>query len=183
MATYTKDYILGDGGFYVGDTCIGLTRGGGQFIVERTYRKVAADGDKGGVKGRIVVDESIPKLTVNLLEVINPNISKYWPAMKHTDTQYNSSGAQSMKGSCEIDDTNDYIDEVKWVGKTKKGKPIVIKVYRAINLENIDFTMQEKNEIVPKITWEGTYPEDFDHMADTIEEPWEIIYPTVDSIV
>lgn len=176
----SMDIILGHGGYFVGDVCIGLTRGGGQFVVERTYRKITADGDPGGVVGREVIDESIPKLTTNVLQVINDNIVKFWPAVKHEKTE---DGQNKMTGTMKILDT-DYIPEVKWVGKTKKGKPIIIKVKNAINLENIDFTMQEKGEVVPKITWEGHYQKDYDPTdyinGEEIEEPWEVIYPEVD---
>ena len=37
--------ILGKGVFSIGDTPIALTRGGGQFTVEREVRQIEADGD------------------------------------------------------------------------------------------------------------------------------------------
>lgn len=174
------DIILGHGGYFVGDVCIGLTRGGGQFTVERSYRKINADGDPGGVVGRETLDESIPKLTTNLLQVINDNITKFWPAVKHTASE--DGKTNTMKGTMKIEDS-DFIPEVKWVGKTKKGKPIIIKVMNAINLENIDFSMQDKGEVIQKITWEGHYPADYDPVdyinGEEIEEPWEVSYPAV----
>ena len=175
------DIILGHGGYFVGDVCIGLTRGGGQFLVERSYRKINADGDPGGVVGRVTIEESIPKLTTNALQVINDNIINFWPAVKHSSNG-EESNSNTMTGTMKINDS-DFIPEVKWVGKTKKGKPVIIKVKNAINLENIDFTMQEKNEIIQKITWEGHYPVDYDPInyinGDEIVEPWEVIYPSV----
>lgn len=52
------EILLGVGKFYVGNSesdavAVGLTRGGGKFIVERTYREINADGDPGKVKGRV----------------------------------------------------------------------------------------------------------------------------------
>ena len=41
--------ILGAGKFYIGETLVALTRGGGQFTVEREYREINADGDRGAV--------------------------------------------------------------------------------------------------------------------------------------
>ena len=52
MATADK-ILLGYGVVSVGLTPIGLTRGGSVFTVEREYRNIEADGDKGPVKGRI----------------------------------------------------------------------------------------------------------------------------------
>lgn len=182
---YEVDIILGLGGFFIGDNCFGLTRGGGQFTVERTYRKIAADGDPGGVKGRINLDDSVPKLTTNLLQIINPNILQLYPAVKN---ELNENGSTAkMTGSMEIDDEKDYIPEIKWVGRTKKGKPIIITLKNAINLNNIDWSMVEKNEVIQAITWEGTYPEDFNGVShllenEKIEEPWSIEYPAPDSV-
>ncbi len=38
--------------------------------------------------------------------------------------------------------------EVKWVGLTKGGNAITIKLFNAINKGNIDWTIAEKNDIV-----------------------------------
>jgi len=66
--------VLGAGVFYVyegGDyKAIALTRGGGKFVVEREIRQINADGDRGPVKGRIVMDASTPKLTINVLTIL-----------------------------------------------------------------------------------------------------------------
>ena len=61
------EILLGAGKFYIEDTLVGLTRGGGSFNVEREYREINADGDRGPVKGRIVMESSRAKLTMNVL--------------------------------------------------------------------------------------------------------------------
>ena len=48
-----KNIVLGKGVFKIDDNTIGLTRDGGTFTVEYTYRNIEADGDRGPVKGRI----------------------------------------------------------------------------------------------------------------------------------
>ncbi len=68
-----KAIQLGVGRFYVGATAedakpVGLTRGGGSFVVERTHHDINADGDPGSVEGRILQDEGRPKLKLNALE-------------------------------------------------------------------------------------------------------------------
>lgn len=65
-----SEIILGAGMFYIDSNVIGLTKGGGQFTVERTFREIAADGDRGAVEGRIVMDESRATLTVNALSFL-----------------------------------------------------------------------------------------------------------------
>lgn len=59
--------ILGAGVFAIGGTNVALTRGGGQFTVEREFRNINADGDRGPVKDRVVMDASTCKLTLNAL--------------------------------------------------------------------------------------------------------------------
>jgi hypothetical protein len=66
----------------------------------------------------------------------------------------------------------DYKD-VKWVGKSKDGKPVIIEVYNAINRENLNFTFQEKNDSTLVATFEGCY-ENTDEAATTKTEPWKI---------
>lgn len=64
------EIMLGAGIFYVGDTAIALTRGGGSFNVEREMREINADGDRGPVKDRIVMEGSRATLTMNTLQIL-----------------------------------------------------------------------------------------------------------------
>lgn len=65
-----SEILLGAGVFYIGSTAVGLTRGGGSFNVEREYREINADGDRGAVKGRVVMEASRAKLTMNVLTML-----------------------------------------------------------------------------------------------------------------
>ena len=56
--------------FYVGSTAVALIRGGGQWTVEREYREINADGDRGPVKGRVVMEGSRATLTMNALTML-----------------------------------------------------------------------------------------------------------------
>ena len=67
------EIILGVGKFYIGTTKddavpVGLTRGGGSFIVEREFREINADEDPGLVKGRIEKEMARPKLKLVALQ-------------------------------------------------------------------------------------------------------------------
>lgn len=75
-----ESIMLGVGIFYIGETEVGLTRGGGQFVVEREYRNINADGDRGPVKGRIEMDGSVAKMTINSLQITN-KITDLYPAV------------------------------------------------------------------------------------------------------
>lgn len=59
--------VLGAGVVAIGGTDVALTRGGSQFVVEREFREINADGDRGPVKDRVVIDASRATLTVNAL--------------------------------------------------------------------------------------------------------------------
>ena len=56
--------------FYIGQTAVALTRGGGSFNVEREFREINADGDRGAVKNRVVMESSRAKLTMNILTML-----------------------------------------------------------------------------------------------------------------
>ena len=72
--------MLGAGIFYIGATPIALTRGGGKFSVEREYREINADGDRGPVKDRITMEKSVATLTMNTLQIIN-RLTDLYPAL------------------------------------------------------------------------------------------------------
>lgn len=156
----SEKILLGYGVVTVGTVPIGLTRGGSAFVVEREYRPIEADGDKGPVKDRIVIDTEIAKLTVNALELFNAtDMTKYYPGMKLETTKLTST-LKIVAG--------DYND-VKWVGKTKDNKAVTITVEDAINMSNLEWTLEDKNEVVPSLEFTGTYDET---TRDT--PPWNV---------
>lgn len=156
--------ILGNGVFSIGEKDIALTRGGGQFVLEREYRNIEADGDKGTVKGRVVLDKSQPKLTMNNLTIIPEDMTKYYPGMSISD----SDSKKIVTGTGKVV-TSDYQAVVKWTGVTNEGKAVIIKVKNAINLENLDWTMADKDEVINALTYQGCYED-----GNMDEEPWEI---------
>lgn len=77
------EIVLGAGVFAIGGTDVALTRGGGKFTVTREYRRINADGDRGAVKGRIVMEGSEATLTMNVLTMLT-NIANLYPALTVT---------------------------------------------------------------------------------------------------
>lgn len=162
-----KDILLGQGVFYINNIPIGLTRGGGQFVVEREIRQIEADGDRGIVKGRNVVDKVVPKLTVNALEVIGENLTKMYSGIQVADVD----GKKKITGKGMITD-EDYQSTVSFVGETKGGREVVIVVENAINLENLDWSLVDKDEVVASLTYTGCFEEE----SPVGYEPWSITY-------
>ena len=152
--------LLGMGVVSVGATPIGLTRGGSSFTIERKFRNIEADGDYGPVKGRVVLDSETAKLEVNALELFTAaNMTKYYPATSVTDGVLTSTLA-IIEG--------DYSD-VTWTGKTKDGKAVTITVENALNLDNLEWKLEDKNEVVPKISFTAHYDE-----ATKTTPPWNV---------
>lgn len=76
-----KEILLGLGVFAIDGKDVALVRGGGSFKVEREFRDIVADGDKGSVKDRIVIDAERAKLSMNVLTIL-ASITAMYPAMK-----------------------------------------------------------------------------------------------------
>lgn len=60
---------------------------------------------------------------------------------------------------------------VKWVGKTKNGKPIKIEFDKAINLGNMEFTYSDKDDVVAECVFTSVYEN-----VGVEAEPWKITY-------
>lgn len=169
MATADK-ILLGYGVVSVGLTPIGLTRGGSVFTVEREYRNIEADGDKGPVKGRIVIDTEVAKLTVNALELFTAaDMTKYYPGMSITADPVGTPTTDAMTSTITIA-SGDHND-ITWVGKTKDGKAVTIKIDDAINMGNLEWTLEDKNEVVPSLEFTATYDE-----ATRDTAPWSVVF-------
>lgn len=81
LTSGASEIVLGAGKFYIGTQLIALTRGGGQFTVEREYREINADGDRGPVKDRVVMEGSRATLTMNVLTMLG-NLDKLYSSIE-----------------------------------------------------------------------------------------------------
>ncbi len=173
MAKNTAEKImLGCGVVSVGGVPLGLTRGGSTFTVEREIRPIEADCDRGPVKGRVVIDTEVPKLTVNALEPFAADeLKSYWPGLEVDSTNVDY---DEMTGTLSIA-ASDYVD-VQFVGKTKDGKAVTIQVDDAINMANIEWGLEDKNEVVPSLEFTGHYD---DSTRDV--PPWRVRFSKGDS--
>lgn len=153
--------LMGAGVFSVGGSPVGLTRGGGKFVVEREFKQIEADGDMGPVKGRERLIKEVAKLSMNGLELFTAaSLLKYFPALSNT--------IGTVTSTLKIADT-DYND-ITWVGKTMDGKACTITIQNAINLSNIDFGLVDKEEVLPLLEYTAHYLEDARTTA-----PWNIV--------
>lgn len=156
--------ILGEGVFSIGGVDIALCRGGGQFTVEREYRQITADGDRGPVKGRVRITGSVARLTMRALEVIPENLPKLYPATKVTT---GTDGKITFEAKPEIEAT-DY-NTVTWTGRTADGRAVIITLENALNMNNINWSMADKDEVVQEAIYTATYDPE-----DRTKEPWKV---------
>ena len=75
--------LLGAGVVSIGGVDVALTRGGSQFTVEREFRNINADGDRGTVQGRVVMDRAEATLTLNALTFLT-HMADVLPAISVT---------------------------------------------------------------------------------------------------
>jgi hypothetical protein len=172
MKNTADKIMLGCGVVSVGGEPIGLTRGGSVFAVEREFRNIEADCDRGPVKGRQLIDTEIARLTVNALEPFSSDeIQRYYPGLT-----IDTSGAEydEMTGTLSIA-AGDY-NQVQFVGKTKDGKAVTIQVDNAINMENLEWSLEEKAEVVPSLGFTATYTEDARNTP-----PWRVRFAKSES--
>lgn len=157
MTKVTAEKImLGCGVVSVGGYPLGLTRGGSVFSVEREFREIAADCDRGPVKGRIVIDTERAKMMVNALEPFaSDEVSRYWPGL---DVDTAGADYDEVTGTLTIA-SGDY-NQIQFVGQTKDGKAVTIQIDDAINMANIEWSLEEKNEVIPALEFTATYDED-----------------------
>lgn len=163
-----ENIVFGRGIFKVDDVAIGLTRDGGTFKVEYNHRVINADGDRGTVKGRVEREEAKAFITINHLEVLTEL------AKLHTGVKTTTEGDYTViTGAGKIVD-EDY-HTVQFIGETKNGREVVIEIRNAINLENIEWTLKDKDDIVDTVTYEATYDP---QAEDQFDENWTVKYKT-----
>ena len=170
MATGDK-ILLGTGVFTIGGTAVGLTRGGGSFVVEREYRNIEADGDRGPVEGRVVIDTEVAKITINGLELFDAaSMVKYYPGVSVTAATTPGTG-KDVTGTLSVA-AGDYVD-VTWTGTTKDGKDAIITLENCLNLANLEWGLEDKSETVPSLEYTAHYAE-----ASRTTPPWKVYFET-----
>jgi hypothetical protein len=167
------DIILGDGVFAITTTSgatavdVGLTRGGGQFTVEREFRDILADGDFGPVVGRVREVSHVPKLTIRGLELLRTNITSFYPGSTMSAASTNWSGVLDTLSSSAP------LFAVTWTGKTVSGTSVVVTVNNALNRENIDWALIDKEEVLPELVFTGHYGS-----TTRTTPPWSVVFTT-----
>ena len=174
------DIILGDGVFSIGAsstaaTALALTRGGGTFTVEREYRQIEADGDYGPVSGRIRLVKEVAKLNMKGLEIVPASGEDYYPSLSASATSGSTTSTWTTR-SLTTNITSDDYQYVQWLGSNKAGRQVLIVLDEAINLDNINWNLIDKEEIINEMTYSAVYIETARNTA-----PWKVYFTTTSS--
>lgn len=167
---------LGEGAFYINydvatglggtEILVGATRGGGNFNREVEIKEVEFDGSMGMTKGMRRKTRAVPVLTLNALEIADlTRLTKFYAGMAvdTADITYDK-----LTANDQIADT-DYLTNVTFIGETAAGKEVIILIKNALGDGNMELALEDKEEIVPEVTFTGHYDN-----TDIKTEPFEI---------
>jgi hypothetical protein len=162
--------ILGEGKLYLnyGETSqadLGYVRGG-TFNENITFRHIEVDGKKGNVAGDAVVETVQPQLDVTMMEIVASNMAKVFSGVTVDAT---TPASTKLTRALKIVST-DYLLNVAYVGQTKQGKNVIVKVLNALGEGPINLVFADKSEVEIPVSFMGNYAT----LADT-KAPYEII--------
>lgn len=106
IASASKGIMTGVGIFYIDDTAIALSRGGGKFTVEREFREINADGDRGPVEDRIIMEGSRATLTMNTLQILT-RLADLYPGLETVAAEVVDGTEGEEPGNEEIEEPGD----------------------------------------------------------------------------
>jgi hypothetical protein len=178
----TKDFSkigLGEGKLYINygeieEEEMGYVRGG-EFNSNLTMRHIQVDGKKGHIKGDAVFEEGLPQIDFTALQLDASVLEDLFFGLTVTD---NADGTGTVKKSNANPVDADYHTNVAFVGKTKDGSGIVIKLLNALGEGSLNFAFEDRSEIEIPCMFTGNY-----ETIDDTEAPFEITIPYEDSVI
>lgn len=153
-------------------TCIGATSGGGKVNITGEYLDIELDGALVLVKGLTVKQGGTASMEVNVAEITGDNIKMATNFKKADDSD--AEGYDLFIDKPDIDE-GDYTDGFAFVGKTAKGKNIIIIFESSLCKEAMELEGKNKEATVLKLKMDAYAENEGD--LDTL--PVKIYYPTV----
>lgn len=147
------------------------TSGGSKVSIVPEFYDVPVDGALVKVKGLFAKVGETATLEINPIE-LTPEILNM-AVIANTAASETASGYTELTSRAVIAE-GDYVENLAYVGKTIKGKPIIIKFDWAICTSGLELEGKNKEAAVPKLVFECVA--DLSPEADTL--PWHIYYPT-----
>jgi len=122
-------------------TTLGFTRGG-EFNDNMVLRNIEVDGRVAPLKGEKVIESYEPTLSFNFLQMESSLLDAVFAGVSVGAV----SAAKTITRSLTIADT-DYLHYVKYTGKTKEGKDIVIQLDNVLATAPMNFVFEDKSEV------------------------------------
>jgi len=161
--------MLGEGKLYLdegeaGELEIGYVRGG-EFNDQLEMRHIEADGKRSFLKGDAIVNTIQPQLTINALEMNSTHLDKLFCGVEVAD----ATGIKTLTRNYAVADT-DYLTNVTFVGVTKAGKAVKIKLNNALGEGPVNLAFADKEEVVIPCLFTGNGTS-----IDDTAAPYEIV--------
>lgn len=153
--------------------CIGATNGGGKVNITGEYLDIELDGALVLVKGLTVKQGGTASMEVNLAEITGDNI-KMATNFKQAEIS-DAEGYDLFIDKPDIDE-GDYTDGFAFVGKTAKGKNIIIIFESSLCKEAMELEGKNKEATVLKLKMDAYAENEGD--LDTL--PVKIYYPATE---
>lgn len=137
---------------------LGATRGGGSYNVEKTNRAIRFDGDRGeNTKDLKVIDEWIFTLVTNILEVDLDNIKRAMPGtIEEVEESQKTPGYRKLRPNVQYKE-DDYFKNVAYITQSYAGNVVGYVIENALGDGNLSATFEDKNEVVPEVTFTGHF--------------------------
>jgi len=140
-----------------GTNILGITRGGGSFVVTSEMRTPEFDGQRYRFVNGEFVDSVDAYLSGTLLEVTPENF-KHLVATGDSSTTGKITTVTVHTQVVE----DDYIDSLVWVGDLADGRYVLIDLKNALNTSGLNMTFTDKGE--------GTIPFEFHAHQDEVDD-------------
>lgn len=148
-------------------TTLGVTRGGGTFVVNQEMRQAEVDGVRYRFVGDTFVDSVDAQLTTTLLEVTPGNIKRILGSADIT-----TSGQKSKVEMRTRIANTDYLTNLCWIGDLADGRLVCIGFAYALNTAGMNLTFTDKGE--------ATMPVEFHAFQGDVEDydvaPFEVVF-------
>ena len=158
--------IISGGSSPIGEL-VGATRGGGTFTVTREMRTPEIDGMRYPFKGSDFVDSIDAYLSTTLVEITPDNIAD----LLATGSATTSGKKTTVKMETAIG-SDDYLENICWVGDLADGQLVLICLKNAINTADFTFTYTDKGE--------GTLAAEFHARQAAVNDydnaPFEVVF-------
>lgn len=175
----TQNLIIDSGAIYVNygelsQRLLGATRGGNTFSVEQEIRQMEFDGMRGVMVGSHRLLGSMPKITANIIQW---NWQVFLDVLVGSTMEQVSTTHKRITRSIKRLTASDYFKNIAIVGEctASENNLIACVINNVIQLENVEFPFNDKDETVASVTFTGCT--DCSNME---KEPWYIDYPEAD---